>query len=82
MYFIEGENAKEEEIEVDINDGCWDVDKLKENISGNLVEYVADIIRPLNHELNDKAVWLGNSSGVFSAKSAFRILRKRKNMVQ
>lgn len=41
-----------------------------------------DNINAAPKDINDKVVWMGNTSGKFNVKSAYHILRKRKDKVE
>lgn len=76
LFFTEGENARDEEIEVKefIENGSWKIEKLRENLSEEMVFHIVKNIKPNNYALNDKPWWMGSSIGAFSVKSAYHIL--------
>lgn len=72
-----------EEVEVQdfITDGQWSRNKLMEVLQEELIKYIADSIKPPEGgESVDKAWWMGDISGIFSVRSAYRILRKKKEV--
>jgi len=80
LFFIEGENARDEEIEVKefIENGSWKIEKLRENLSEEIVFHIVKNIKPNNYALTDKPWWMGNSTRAFSVKSAYHILRNKR----
>lgn len=42
-----------------------------------MTKFICESIRPVNNEENDRACWLGDTSGEFSTKSAFQLIRDR-----
>ncbi|KAH0700980.1 hypothetical protein KY284_015195 [Solanum tuberosum] len=81
LYYIEGDNAKEEEIEVKefIHNGSWDKHKLLNHISEEITECIIDNVKPeLIEGRNDKAWWMLENNGEFSVKAAWEGLRNKK----
>lgn len=72
----------EEEIEVKefiTEDSSWNVDKLKEYISEELIQHINDTIKPHQYGTErDKAWWMTTSDGKFSVKDAHEVLRKKR----
>lgn len=56
-----------------VKNGEWDIEKLQQIISQEMVEYIRDCIEPLidNHNnQNDVPWWMGSTHGRFSVKIA------------
>ncbi|XP_015158226.1 uncharacterized protein [Solanum tuberosum] len=83
LFFTEGESAGEEELEVKefIGNGSWKIEKLQEHISEEMICHIVKNIQPNTYALNDKPWWMGNSIGVFSAKSAYHLLRNKRDII-
>lgn len=83
LIFFKRENAIEEEIKVRkfIHNYQWNILKLKKKVSEEMVEHVLDSIKPECQGITDKAVWVANSSGDFTVKSAFHLIRRRRDQV-
>ncbi|EOY19200.1 Retrotransposon, unclassified-like protein [Theobroma cacao] len=60
------------------NDDAWDVDKLKTFIPNAIVEEILKI--PISREKEDIAYWALTANGDFSIKSAWELLRQRKQV--
>ncbi|KAL3335635.1 hypothetical protein AABB24_031722 [Solanum stoloniferum] len=81
LYFIEGENAIEEEIEVKkfMLSGSWNEIKLLTKLSQKMTGYIMESIKPLIIENgSDRPWWMGNTQGSFTVKSAWHLLRQKK----
>ncbi|KAH0665329.1 hypothetical protein KY285_026535 [Solanum tuberosum] len=80
LYFLEDHTVGEEEIEVKkfITNEGWNIQKLGQVLSEELVEYITKFINPHLLEEEDKPWWMGNTSGEFTVKSVFDLLRSRK----
>lgn len=83
LYFTEEiiGGGGEDEIEVRdcIINGEWNKEKLLGMISEETTEYITENISPkLIEGVNDIPWWMADTSGDFSVKSAFDVLRKRK----
>ncbi|KAH0644798.1 hypothetical protein KY284_032682 [Solanum tuberosum] len=81
LYYTEGELAQEEELEVKefIENGSWNESKLKMFISDNMVQHIITNIKPnALEESLDKAWLVGNTTGIFTVKSAYYIMRGKK----
>lgn len=77
LYFIEAKPMSNEKSEFKdfIKNGGYDINKSKEVLSEELVEFIADNISPPIHtKLMDKVWWMGEVSGNFSIKSPYRSL--------
>lgn len=74
LYYIEGDNIVEEEIEVKefMSYGGWDRQKLSMVLNDEeLVNYIyQDIMPPKIEGVVDKAWWMGHTKGCFTIKSA------------
>ncbi|KAH0669712.1 hypothetical protein KY289_024205 [Solanum tuberosum] len=83
LFFIEGESAQEEELEGKelIGNGSWKIEKLQEHISEEMISHIVKNIKPNIYAPNDKLWWMGNSTGVFSAKSAYHMLRTKRETI-
>lgn len=84
LYFLEGDHALEEEIEVREffdGQGCNDV-LLKECLSEELVAQIINDVNPRGQEVGDKAWRMANSDGSFIVKSAYNLLRTKKGEVE
>ncbi|KAH0779037.1 hypothetical protein KY290_005464 [Solanum tuberosum] len=84
LYFTEGESTMEEEIEVKefFENGIWKIDKLREFISEEMTEYIIENIKPGMTETLDKAWWMGNSTGEFTVKSAYHLVRHKRDKIE
>ncbi|EOY25447.1 Uncharacterized protein TCM_016753 [Theobroma cacao] len=60
------------------NDDAWDVDKLKTVIPNAIVDEILKI--PISRENEDIAYWALTPNGDFSTKSAWELLRQRKQV--
>ncbi|KAG5602307.1 hypothetical protein H5410_033677 [Solanum commersonii] len=66
LYYIEGDNAEEEEIEVKefIHNGSWDKHKLLNYLSEEIKKCIVDTVKPeLTEGRNDKAWWMLKENG-------------------
>lgn len=80
--FVDGEKVEDEiEVKEFIEDGRLNMNILKENLSDEMATFICIYVKPMMKDLNDKACWLGSSSGEFSIKSTFQLLRQRKEEV-
>lgn len=53
------------------HEGSWDIVKLNQYLSEDMVTYITENISPkLTDTGRDKAWWMDNSSGLFNVKSA------------
>ncbi|KAH0713632.1 hypothetical protein KY289_009591 [Solanum tuberosum] len=79
LYHIE-ENAREEEVEVkdfSTTEG-WNREKILQNLSTELTDYIMENIAPQNiQSSNDVAWWMTNSQGSFTVKSAWELMRAK-----
>ncbi|KAK6780202.1 hypothetical protein RDI58_022386 [Solanum bulbocastanum] len=85
LYFIEGELAREEEIEVKEfqSGGDWNINKLLECVSPEMTAHIVENIKPGKESgMIDKAWWMGNSKGVFTAKSTYHSMRRSMNELE
>ncbi|KAG5585761.1 hypothetical protein H5410_046195 [Solanum commersonii] len=80
LWKKEGENARDEEIEVKefIENGSKKIENLQENLSHEMVAHIVKNIKLNNYALNDKPWWMGNSTRVFSVKLANHILMNKR----
>ncbi|KAK4731190.1 hypothetical protein R3W88_024178 [Solanum pinnatisectum] len=81
LYYIERDNAEEEEIEVKkfIHNESWDKHKFLNHLSEEITKCIVDIIKlQLTEGRNDKAWWMLEKNGEFSVTSAWEGLRKKK----
>lgn len=72
LYFIEGENAIEEEIEIKefMLNGSWNETKLLTKLSQELTGYIMENIKPpITENRSDRPWWMGNTQGIFTVKS-------------
>lgn len=78
------EEAREEEIEVKslINGSRWKESAIEAMVTPDMEEYITKEIHLRTDGLNDKAWWLGSPNGVFSVKSAYQLVRNRRNKVE
>uniref|UniRef100_M1BXK5 RNase H family protein n=1 Tax=Solanum tuberosum TaxID=4113 RepID=M1BXK5_SOLTU len=78
LYFIEPQGLNEEvEVKDMIQNEEWDIPRLRQMISEDMVNYIVENINPIM-EGDDKAWWMGNTQGEFTVKSAFQLLRRRR----
>nr|ANJ02814.1 reverse transcriptase with zinc-finger domain [Solanum demissum] len=85
LHFVDNENVLDEEVEVKqfITNGYWNVQKLQEVLSVDMVQHILDNISPqLVNVDNDTSWWMGNSNGKFTVKSAWNELRRKKEKIQ
>ncbi|KAG5630392.1 hypothetical protein H5410_002109 [Solanum commersonii] len=72
---------QEEEIEVKefINQGNWDIPKLISKLSEDMVQHIMETIKPpIEGRNDDRPWWMANTEGVFSVKSAWELVKKKK----
>ncbi|WMV51941.1 hypothetical protein MTR67_045326 [Solanum verrucosum] len=84
LYYTEGELAVEEEREANIfaDTGSWRIDAIEGVVSVEMTDIILNSIPPpIGNEI-DRAWWTGNKSGVFSSKSAYQIVRPRRNKIE
>ncbi|WMV51732.1 hypothetical protein MTR67_045117 [Solanum verrucosum] len=84
LYYTEGELAVEEEREVNTfaDTGSWRIDAIEGVVSVEMTYIILNSIPPpIGNEI-DRAWWTGNKSGVFSSKSAYQIIRPRRNKIE
>jgi len=82
---VDNEKVLDEEVEVKqfITNGYWNVQKLQEVLSVDMVQHILDNISPqLVNVDNDTSWWIGNSNGKFTAKSAWNELRRKQEKIQ
>lgn len=61
-----------------ITDGTWDIQMLQDRVSTEMVQHTIDNISPILMEVdNDKTWWMGETSGRFTVKSTWEIIRKK-----
>lgn len=80
LYFVDNDQDLEEDIEVKkfIIDGAWDIQRLKTILSEDMVQHITENVSPHLLDVdNDKAWWMGDTSGNFTVKSAWEIFRKK-----
>ncbi|KAG5590847.1 hypothetical protein H5410_041361 [Solanum commersonii] len=81
LYYTEGDLAQEEELEVKdfIINGVWDEPKLRSILSEDMAEHIVLNIRPKTSEVDIDKAWLsGNTTGLFTVKSTYHLVRGRK----
>ncbi|KAF3643159.1 hypothetical protein FXO37_22128 [Capsicum annuum] len=81
LYYVEGETFQDEEIEVKffITNEEWDKQKLISILSEEMVELILQTVKPtVEGHYNDKPWSMGNTYGQFSVKSAWDVVRKKK----
>ncbi|WMV13941.1 hypothetical protein MTR67_007326 [Solanum verrucosum] len=82
LYYLEEQNHGEEEIEVKqfIQERRWNKGKLNQYVSEEMVQYITENISPVLIETGkDKAWWMGSTTGNFTVKSAWDLLRHRRD---
>lgn len=52
-----------------------------QNLSENMVDHIYSNIKPITSDENDRACWMPEISGEFIVKSAFQLVRRRKNEI-
>lgn len=80
MYYLDGENSIEEELEVRdfIRDGEWDVETLRNKLYKEMTLHIMEnITTPSNLQGNDLPRWMGKSQGNFSVKSTWNLVRQK-----
>ncbi|KAH0761396.1 hypothetical protein KY290_017469 [Solanum tuberosum] len=85
LYYIEGNHAEEEEIEVRefINQGNWDIPKLRSKLSEEMIKHIVETIKPPTEgRKDDKPWWMANTKEVFYVKSVWELVRKRDEPTQ
>ncbi|KAK6788076.1 hypothetical protein RDI58_016601 [Solanum bulbocastanum] len=84
FYYTEGESAWDEEIEVKefIEEGSWNRRKLRDCLSEEMTEPIVNNILPCTSEMNDKAWWMGSSVGNFTVKSAYHLVRHKREQIE
>lgn len=77
------EQGKEEEIEVrqHIKEGAWDREKLSEILEEDLVDHIIESISPMLKNEADVPWWIPQPDGLFTTKTAFPCLRKKKEEI-
>uniref|UniRef100_M1D5L9 RNA-directed DNA polymerase (Reverse transcriptase) n=1 Tax=Solanum tuberosum TaxID=4113 RepID=M1D5L9_SOLTU len=83
LFYTEGESARDEEIEVKefIEEGSWKREKLRNYLSEEMTEHIVINVLPCTSEMNDKAWWMGSSVGNFTVKSAFHLVRHKREQI-
>lgn len=56
----------------------WNYNMLREHISEDMANHIMDNVKPITNVDKDKPWWMGNSEGAFTVKSAFQLIRKKK----
>lgn len=72
LYYVEGDNIEEEELEVRdfFRNERWDEVKLRRKFTDEMENHILENIRlPNDLETNDSPWWIGNSQGRFTVKS-------------
>lgn len=59
--------------------GQWNIDILRLSLSKDMVDHISTNTKHVTSEVNDKACWMPETSGDFSIKSAFQLMRHKKN---
>ncbi|XP_060182300.1 uncharacterized protein LOC132611964 [Lycium barbarum] len=81
LYYVTGNDVYDERFENVkdmVADGRWDVDKLREVLSEEIVQHVTSTIIPPHAEKRmDNPWWLLDTRGEFSVKSSWEYLRLR-----
>uniref|UniRef100_A0A0V0I4G5 Putative ovule protein n=1 Tax=Solanum chacoense TaxID=4108 RepID=A0A0V0I4G5_SOLCH len=81
LYFVEGDTVIEEELEVKdfVTAGNWDEIKLLTKLSPEMTDYILESIKPpiTGNEI-DQPWWMGNPQGSFTVKSAWQLMRQKK----
>ncbi|KAH0776287.1 hypothetical protein KY290_007698 [Solanum tuberosum] len=81
LYYTEGDLAQDVELEVKdfITNEMWDETKLKNCTSEEMADHIIFNIRPRIMEIgSDNAWWCGNTTDLFTVKSAYHRMRSRK----
>lgn len=60
-------------------EGRWDINALKMVVSEDMAEHISDNFQSdLHDRLTDKPWWIASNSGMFTTKSAYHNLKKKK----
>ncbi|XP_049362737.1 uncharacterized protein LOC125827465 [Solanum verrucosum] len=69
-------------LAVGTDTGSWSIDAIEGVVSVEMTDIILNSIPPpIGNEI-DRAWWTGNKSGVFSSKSAYQIVRPRRNKIE
>lgn len=84
IYYLEGDLAQEEEIEVSYfySFSSWNETLLRESVSIKIANFITNEIKPGRTDELDRPWWLIASDGRFSVKTSFDFLRKRAREVE
>ncbi|XP_049388499.1 uncharacterized protein LOC125852859 [Solanum stenotomum] len=78
LYFTEPQGLNEEvEVKEMILNEQWNTSRLRQLIFEDMVKCIMDNINP-RMKGEDKAWWMGNTQGEFTVKSAFQLMRRKK----
>lgn len=58
-----------------IVEATWSSNILMGSLLAEMADYIVIEIKPRTNSINDQAWWTGCSSGIFSVKSAYQVLR-------
>ncbi|KAH0701736.1 hypothetical protein KY290_016740 [Solanum tuberosum] len=80
LYYIEPQGVEEEvEVKELIQNGQWDIARLQQLLSQDMVECIVESIGPkLSVGTQDKAWWMGNLHGEFTVRSSFHVIRQKR----
>lgn len=71
------------EVKDFVSNGQWNRDKLQASLSDEIMVHIMENIKLMLTENEvDKAWWMGETSGAFTVKSAFNILRRKRQKQQ
>jgi len=60
-------------------EGEWDIQKLRDKLSEEMIVHIVEnIVPPAELQSNDVPWWMGNTQGNFTVKSAWELLRQRR----
>uniref|UniRef100_M1BM57 Reverse transcriptase n=1 Tax=Solanum tuberosum TaxID=4113 RepID=M1BM57_SOLTU len=83
LYYIEEKGEIDDEIEVRelIEQGRWNIQRLRGMLSEEMVQFIVESFAPRIIEgEKDKTWWMGSSSDNFTVKSAFEGIRNKKDV--
>lgn len=83
LYYTKGDQAVEEEVEVKDfmtdEDNSWKIGMLEDAVSSDMLDIIANSIKPHTRVGIDKPLFKGSTIGNFTTKSAYQIIRHKRS---